>query len=146
MAKIYLEKPLDFQAFCEVSTLFMEYEQKLLLLLRKSHQKMHSTWAIPGGKLESNETPIQGLMREIKEELNLFIYQNQVDFIRTVYVKKEGIDYALHLFKCQLDRYPEITLNPQEHTQYLWQEIDKVHEMTLIEGQLEVFHLVYKNQ
>jgi ADP-ribose pyrophosphatase YjhB (NUDIX family) len=42
-----------------------------LLLLERSKQLFHGMEDLPGGKLEPDELPIPGLMREIKEETQL---------------------------------------------------------------------------
>lgn len=41
----------------------------MMLNLRSERSTYSNNWAFVGGKLEHNETPLQGLMREIKEEL-----------------------------------------------------------------------------
>ncbi len=70
MAKLYLEKPQTFLDGLEVSTVFMEWDSRLLFLQRASHKSSPSLWGVPGGKLEKGESPLQGLFREMKEELS----------------------------------------------------------------------------
>src|SRR4051795_477786 len=56
-----------------------------------SEEKYSSTWAFPGGKIESNENAIQALVREVREEtgleltdrimfLNSYVYSGSVGF------------------------------------------------------------------
>jgi 8-oxo-dGTP diphosphatase len=47
-------------------------EKKILLVLRRDEPDRNK-WAIPGGKLELNETIEEGLKREMKEELSVDI-------------------------------------------------------------------------
>lgn len=48
-----------------------------ILLLRDAglgdHAHAKGMWDVPGGRMEANETPKQGLVREVKEELGLEI-------------------------------------------------------------------------
>lgn len=48
------------------------------LLLAYSNNK--ECFYLPGGKIDSNETAIEGLCREIEEELNLSLYQNDLSY------------------------------------------------------------------
>ena len=49
---------------------FVSLETGRILLVMRSHTVSHPhTWCFPGGKIEANETVMQGISREIKEEI-----------------------------------------------------------------------------
>lgn len=145
MIKIFHEKPSGFVIRCEVSTIFMEYENKILLLQRTTKDSSEPTWGIPGGKLENDETPKSALMREMQEELDINPDPSNLSFIQSVYLDRKDIQYKLHLFKWELQRLPKITLNPKEHTAFIWHPLEQVDHLNLLAGQIEAFKLVYKN-
>ncbi len=43
-----------------------------LLVVRRAHQPAYNEWALPGGFLESGETPQEGCLRELLEETSLY--------------------------------------------------------------------------
>jgi len=51
----------------------VDREGRVLVTQRSIDMKMPLKWEFPGGKVESQETPEECLIREIKEELNLDI-------------------------------------------------------------------------
>ncbi|QES89046.1 NUDIX hydrolase [Rhizosphaericola mali] len=51
-------------------------EGKLLLAFSKNK----NAWYLPGGKLDEGETPEDGLIREIKEELNFDLDKSQLRY------------------------------------------------------------------
>lgn len=143
MSEFYIEKPIDFSAEIEVSTVFMECHRKLLLLHRAKCEISQGTWGIPGGKLEKGETPLEGLSREIWEELHLKPDPKELQFIRSLYVRHPKVKYQLHLFHWELKSIPSIKIDITEHHSYLWQPIEAFAELPLLEGQLEAFKFVY---
>ena len=48
-------------------------ENKILVVQRSDKMKLPLKWEFPGGKLEENETEIDCVKREIKEEINIDI-------------------------------------------------------------------------
>ena len=48
-------------------------DEKILVAQRNEKMKLPLKWEFPGGKLENNETEIDCIKREIKEEININI-------------------------------------------------------------------------
>lgn len=48
-------------------------DEKILVAQRNEKMKLPLKWEFPGGKLEANETEINCIKREIKEEINISI-------------------------------------------------------------------------
>ncbi len=56
-------------------------------------------WEIPGGKIESHETPYEAMLREVHEEVGLNI--QAADFLGEVKHSYSEKDVCLHVFKVQ---------------------------------------------
>jgi 8-oxo-dGTP diphosphatase len=54
-------------------------KQRVLITKRPSHVMHGGQWEFPGGKLEKDEKPISALIREIDEEVGLYV--EQADFL-----------------------------------------------------------------
>ncbi|MDH5355658.1 MAG: 8-oxo-dGTP diphosphatase MutT [Gammaproteobacteria bacterium] len=48
-------------------------EDKILISRRKKGTHLENYWELPGGKLEAGESRLEGLRRELGEELNLIL-------------------------------------------------------------------------
>lgn len=56
-----------------------EGEACFLITRRSSHLRRHAgQWALPGGRLDPGETPIEGALRETREEIGLELEQDHV--------------------------------------------------------------------
>ena len=56
-----------------VSIVLINEVNEILLSKRPINKHLEGYWEFPGGKIETNESPEQALIREIKEELNINI-------------------------------------------------------------------------
>ncbi len=57
----------------DVAISVVEYQNKVLIMKRKNTKFLSGLWEFPGGKIENNETAVQAIIRELKEETNLTI-------------------------------------------------------------------------
>lgn len=142
MSIFYSKKPADFNQKVAVSTVFLDCKDSLLLLQRVLTSRIApGKWGVPGGKLEIDETPLEGLRREIYEELFINLDTENLVYMQSFYVRHSSVDYQLHLFRCTLPEYPQIVINPLEHNAFIWQDKRSLHELSLLEGQYEAFKL-----
>jgi 8-oxo-dGTP diphosphatase len=69
---------------------------KMLVTQRSEKMKLPLKWEFPGGKLEENESEIDCIKREIKEELNI-----EIDILRRL----SSSEYDYGTFKIKLIPY-----------------------------------------
>jgi len=62
----------------EVACAIIKERNKFLITQRGEQMKHPLMWEFPGGKLRPGESPERGLIREIREELNLEIKVDQL--------------------------------------------------------------------
>lgn len=94
--KAYLKKPTNFIADVSVSTAWLVHQQKLLLLQKNTTAREGLLWGVPGGKIETNETPLQGLQRELLEETHINAQTLPLKHFLTCYVVKPNWQYVYH--------------------------------------------------
>lgn len=85
----------------------------LLLTVRASGLRSHSgQWALPGGRLEENESPLEAAIRETREEISLSLDQN--DFLGQLddYVTRSGYNMTPLIFRC--NNTDALSPNPEE--------------------------------
>lgn len=139
MSIFFQKKPKNFNSTVEVSTVFIEAEQKILFLQRSKTKISPGLWAVPGGKLEKGETPLDALKREIWEELQIVAKPEKLEFLHTFYIKNVLMNYTLHSFYWKASTIFDVKININEHQSYIWQPINKTQELPLIEGQHKAF-------
>nr|WP_313091139.1 NUDIX domain-containing protein [Moraxella sp. CTOTU48268] len=87
-----------------VAVAVIHFNNQYLLGFRHASQHQGNRYEFVGGKIEPDETPIQGLIREVHEEIGLDIGQNiavKMGVIRHDYADKT---VALHVFKIQVSQ------------------------------------------
>lgn len=86
---------------------------RFLYLLRNDNK--NNCWALPGGKLENNETLLDGLKRECIEEINFW-----TNDLKLVPIQKfVNNDFTYHTFFCEIPNEFMPNLNG-EHLGYAW--------------------------
>lgn len=87
-----------------VAVAVIHFNKQYLLGFRHASQHQGNRYEFVGGKIEPDETPKQGLIREVHEEIGLDIAQNtavKMGVIRHDYADKS---VALHVFKIQVSQ------------------------------------------
>jgi 8-oxo-dGTP diphosphatase len=90
-------------------------DDEILLLERPPKDRTMTGWCLPGGKIESGETEIDGAIRETLEETGITIKAPKYagDYISA---KKHNI---VSVYFKVLDKKPEVTIS-DEHLSYQW--------------------------
>lgn len=98
-------------------------DDNYLLMYRSDHPTFGRDPDLPGGTLEGNETLLETMQREVKEEAGVSINTNSVDEVYS------GTEYSTHdthytLFVVKLNIRPKIIMS-WEHSLYEWLERDE---------------------
>lgn len=123
---------------------FINNNGKFLLVRRAANDSSYPEfWEIPGGKLEINETPHEGLLRELKEETGI-----NVDIISPISVAHftipaKNTQYIQINFLCYPNSEINITLS-QEHSDFAWITFEVISEYK-INPQMKQEILKFKN-
>ena len=54
-----------------VVAIIRDHDNRLLIAKRKAFSDQVDLWELPGGKVELDETPLQAMVREVREEVGL---------------------------------------------------------------------------
>ncbi len=90
-------------------------DQKVLIARRSAAMKLPGLWEFPGGKLESGESPSQGLSREILEELGVKI--EVTDFIARGEHQQPDVFVILDVYRATLSGGEPVA---HEHDELRW--------------------------
>ena len=100
--------------------------EKIGIAKRKS-KISNGIYEFPGGKVEDNETEIEALKREIKEECGIEI-ENIQFFMKNKDFQEEEID--LSCFVCTTTQEPVLSF----HTNFIWTTPDKIYDYPFFES------------
>lgn len=77
-------------------------------------------WDIPGGSVEDFETPVEALIREVKEEVNLDVDVKQIIHEDSNFDKGKNTMFTRLVYICTLKNTTDYTiqLDPEEHSEY----------------------------
>lgn len=142
-AAIFKEMPENFKPKFEIVGSFIEVDGKILLLHRQDHKAQGNTWAIPGGKIDKGETPVDASIRETFEETGYLL--DTVDYLGFVYIKYEKYDFIYHMTMAKPEVDPsKVSINFKESKGFTWMTPIQALEMNLMPDEGDCFKLIYK--
>jgi len=91
--------------------IFFKKRQTTRLILIKDDQLVvirnylsDGSWGLPGGGIKKNETPLQSLSREVKEEINLDLSNLQLQYLGFFEAHNRFVKYHYHLWLIRSDQ------------------------------------------
>jgi 8-oxo-dGTP diphosphatase len=93
-------------------------DNKYLIMFRSDHPAFGVDPDLPGGTLEDGETPVETMLREVREESGVIIDREDA---REIYSGTDCSGHGTHyaLFVSNVKSRPEITMS-WEHSSYVW--------------------------
>lgn len=79
--------------------LLLNEKNKICLLLRKNTGFCDGMYGLISGHVEEGESAIEGMIREAKEEANLFVEPNQLKVVHVLHRKSNRLDIDI-FFEC----------------------------------------------
>lgn len=98
----------------KAAVMIIKNNDKTLFLLRKTKP---FGWCLPGGKLDEGETSKDAVLREVFEETQIELNENEIEFVDTK-LSVTGIE--VDIYKVTVENEPSVTINKDEHTNKKW--------------------------
>lgn len=119
----------DYQPVATVGALIINSEEKVLMIRT---YKWSNKWGIPGGKIKTDETSHNALVREVKEETGLDVHDVEFVMVHDCIQSQEFykpahfllLNYTAHT------RSNSVTLN-EEADEFRWVTIEEAYDLPL---------------
>jgi len=141
---LYNEKPENFITEIEVAGCVIEYNWEILLMKRSTAASFAWKWQQPWGKVDIGEDPEQAMIREVYEESWIVIKSWAANKLFKKYFHFSGLHIVITFFKTNIDKKPEVSLSPTEHSEYKWLTPREALKMDLIEDFDLILKEIYK--
>lgn len=103
-----------------------------MLLVHRSPTRADfpNVWDLPGGHIEAGESTEQAIMRELHEELDIFVHPAHVETIARPLIATPN----LHVAACRIHHWQGEPVNacPAEHDQIDWFTLDDLPRLDLV--------------
>lgn len=114
----------------------------VLLLERGENDFMGGIYELPSGKVESGESLMMALHREVEEETSIKIYSD-VNYLGYFdYFSKSG--KSTRQFNFSATPKTPFNVKLQEHSRYVWAKISELDRYTITNDVKEIIKLGYK--
>ena len=112
-----------------VTGIILNSKNEILITKRAAHKKFGLMWECNGGSILAGETSLQGVIRELKEELGLEFTPEEAIFLKEIRSDKLPPDFKdLWLFRKDIE-IKNITFPDKESVDAKWVTIEEFMEM-----------------
>ena len=143
---ISLSEIENFKPKYSVVACFVEYKNQILVLKRDSNKLQGNTWCLPAGKVDSGESEVEAMTREIFEELSANVSKKDLVLGKKMFVRYPDYDYIFYTFTLNLIKKFNVVLNLNEHSEYRWVSKESLHDLDLIPDFMESMLLHYEDK
>jgi 8-oxo-dGTP diphosphatase len=105
---------------------FLIKGDKVLLGRRANTGWMDGHLCPPGGHVEKGETPLQGALRELQEELGITVDPEHMEFICVAARNNQPVEYVAYEFMVRDKEYDVRNTEPDKCSELVWSELDKL--------------------
>jgi 8-oxo-dGTP pyrophosphatase MutT (NUDIX family) len=117
-------------------------DDKLLTITRSQSVRAPGQVCFPGGGVEPGETIAEAIVREMQEELNIFVVP-----IDAVWQSTGASGVELNWWRTEIKRGQIIRPNPDEVHSFQWLTISEIIELpNLLASNLDFFHALQQGE
>lgn len=112
-----------------VTAIILNEKNEILISKRAPYKRHGGMWECNGGSVVAGETSIEGILREVKEELGIIFRPDEAIYLKEI-KKEQEISYFkdLWLFRRNIQN-EEITFPDGEATEFMWVSIEEFVDM-----------------
>ena len=115
-----------------ISTIaLIDWQGKVLISLRPEKKNLPNFWEFPGGKINTNESPEDSIIREIKEELSIDINKKSLKPLSFNTYTYEDFHAVIFFYISRSWKGNPIS---KENQKILWIEINKLKNYNFLPG------------
>lgn len=112
-----------------VTGIIMNSKNEILISKRAEYKKHGGMWECNGGSILKGETSLEGILRELKEELGIEFTEKEAIFLKGIRRDKTPPDFKdIWLFKSDVEE-SKITFPDGESTECKWVSIERFMDM-----------------
>lgn len=117
----------------------MEYDGKFIILHRWPDKSEGDKWGLPAGKVDSGESDVKAILREIKEETGYEAKEEELEFLKEWVRKYPEKIVEFPVFRIKLKENIEVVIQPNEHSEFRWVTPEECYAM---KDMMELLYLI----